>query len=115
MQINITFRGMDSTDSLKSYVNEKIEHIARYFDRTIESHVVLSLERYLQHADITIQAGPQLLRGRVKSEDMYRSIDAAVDKIERQLIRQKDKLCTAKHRRPEEFDSRYLTGEQTLP
>ena len=35
VQINITFRGMDSTDSLKSYVNKKIEHIARYFDRTI--------------------------------------------------------------------------------
>ena len=76
--------------------------------------MVLSLERYLQHADITIQAGPQPA-GPGKSEDMYRSIDAAVDKIERQLIRQKDKLCTAKHRRPEEFDSRYLTGEQTLP
>jgi putative sigma-54 modulation protein len=104
MQVTITFRGMESTESLKSYVNEKVEHLERYFDRAIESHAVLSLERYLQHADITIQAGPFVLRGRVKSEDMYKSIDDAVDKIERQLRRYKDKLRSNKHRPREETE-----------
>ncbi len=98
MQVNITFRGMDSTESLKAYVKEKIEHVEKYFDRPVEAHAVLSLERYLQHADVTITAGHYVLRGRVKSEDMYKSIDEAMDKIERQLRRYKDKLRTAKHR-----------------
>ena len=102
MQVNITFRGMESTDSLKAYVREKIEHIEKYFDRAVEAHAVLSLERYLQHADITIHAGSYLLRGKVKSEDMYKSIDDSVGKIEKQLKRYKDKIKTIKHRAHDE-------------
>jgi putative sigma-54 modulation protein len=102
MQVNITFRGMESTESLKSYVKERIEHIEKYFDRSVEVHAVLSLERYLHHSDITIQAGSYLLRGKVKSEDMYKSIDEAVDKIEKQLKRYKDKLKSTKRGREEE-------------
>ena len=98
MQVNITFRGMESTESLKSYVKERIEHIEKYFDRAVEAHAVLSLERYLHHADITIQAGSYLLRGKTKSEDMYKSIDEAVDKIEKQLKRYRDKLKTTKRK-----------------
>jgi putative sigma-54 modulation protein len=99
MQANITFRGMEPTDSLKAYVVERIEHVEKYFDRPIEVHAVLSLERYLHHADITIHAGQFLLRGRVKSEDMYKSIDEASEKIERQVKRYKEKLRTTKHRK----------------
>ena len=102
MQVNITFRGMESTESLKSYVKERIEHVEKYFDRSVEAHAVLSLERYLHHADITIQAGSYLLRGKTRSEDMYKSIDEAVDKIEKQLKRYKDKLKSTKRGREDE-------------
>jgi putative sigma-54 modulation protein len=98
MQVTITFRGMDSTEALKSYVKERIEHVEKYFDRSVEGHVTLSLERYLHHADLSIQAGHFLLRGKSKSEDMYKSIDEAMDKIEKQVKRYKDKIRTSKHR-----------------
>lgn len=98
MQVNITFRGMDPSDSLKTYVKDRVERVEKYFDRAIEAHAVLSLERYLQHADFTIQAGSYLLRGKARSEDMYKSIDEAMDKLERQLKRYKGKLRAAKVR-----------------
>lgn len=94
MQLNITFRNLDSSDSLKEYAQDKVERVHKYLDRAGEAHVVLSLERHLHHADITIQSGAWLLRGREKSEDMYASIDLAMDKIERQLRRYKEKLKT---------------------
>jgi len=94
MQLNITFRNLASSDSLKEYAQDKVERIHKYLDRAGEAHVVLSLERHLHHADITIQSGAWLLRGREKSEDMYASIDLAMDKIERQLRRYKEKLKT---------------------
>lgn len=92
MQMNITFRQFGASDSLKEYAREKVDRVNRLLDRAGEAHVVLSLERHLHHADITIHSGSWVLRGREKSEDMYASIDLAMDKIERQLRRYKDKL-----------------------
>jgi putative sigma-54 modulation protein len=57
-----------------------------------EAHVTLSLERYLHQADINLHAGPFHVRGKEKSEDMYASIDMAIDKIERQLKKHKERL-----------------------
>ena len=92
MQLNITFRQFGASDSLKEYAREKVDKVNKYLDRAGEAHVVLSLERHLHHADITIHSGAWVLRGREKSEDMYASIDLAMDKIESQLRRYKEKL-----------------------
>jgi putative sigma-54 modulation protein len=92
MQMNITFRHMDPIDSLKNYAQEKVEKANKYLDRAGEANVVLSLERHLHQADITLTSGPFVLRGREKSEDMYASIDKAMERIEKQLRRYKDRL-----------------------
>lgn len=92
MQLNITFRHFDPIDSLKNYAREKVDRAHKYLESAGEAHVVLSLERHLHHADITITSGAFVLRGREKSEDMYASIDLAMDKIERQLRRYKERL-----------------------
>ena len=85
MQLNITFRHFEPIDSLKNYAREKVERANKYHERAGEAHVVLSLERHLHHADITIHSGNFVLRGREKSEDMYASIDRVIDKLERQV------------------------------
>jgi putative sigma-54 modulation protein len=92
MQVNITFRHLESTEALKSHAREKVEHIQRYVDRPSDAHVVLYVDSLEHHADINLKAGPFLLRGRAKSGDMYASIDAAAEKIERQLKKYKEKL-----------------------
>src|SRR5438309_10226530 len=92
MQLNITFRQFGASDALKEYAADKVERVNKYLDRAGEAHVVLSLERHLHHADITIHSAGWVLRGREKSEDMYASIDLAMDKIERQLRRYKERL-----------------------
>jgi putative sigma-54 modulation protein len=92
MQMSITFRNFGASDSLKAYAQEKVERVNKYLDRAGEAHVVLSLERHLHHADITVHSGSFVLRGKEKSEDMYASLDLAMDKIERQLRRYKDRL-----------------------
>ena len=92
MQVNITFRHLEPTEALKAHVKDKVAHIQRYIDRPSEAHAVLHLENLSHHAEITMKAGPFSVRGRGKSEDMYASIDAAADKIERQLKKHKEKL-----------------------
>jgi putative sigma-54 modulation protein len=97
MQVNITFRNMFATDALRSHVEAKLRHmVAKYLDKVTEAHVTLSLERYLHHADINLHAGTFHVRGKEKSEDMYASIDMAVDKIERQLKKYKERIKSHK-------------------
>ena len=92
MQVNITFRHLEPTEALKEHVKDKVAHIQRYIDRPTEAHAVLHLENLHHHAEITMKAGPFSVRGRAKSEDMYASIDAAADKIERQLKKHKERV-----------------------
>jgi putative sigma-54 modulation protein len=92
MQVNITFRHLDPTEALKSHVKERVGHVQRYIDRPSEAHAVLHVENLDHHAEITVKAGRFLLRGSAKSPDMYASIDAATDKIERQLKKHKERL-----------------------
>src|SRR5260370_42229650 len=93
MQVNITFRNMFATDALRNHVEEKLHKVVdKYLDKVTEAHVTLSLERYLHHADINLHAGHFHVRGKEKSEDMYASIDMAIDKIEKQLKKHKERL-----------------------
>lgn len=92
MQVNYTFRNLDSSESLKAYAREKVERVNKYLDRASEAHVTCFLERHHHVCDITIHAGAFSMRGREKSEDFYASVDMAMDKIERQLKRYKEKL-----------------------
>jgi putative sigma-54 modulation protein len=92
MQVNITFRHLDPTDALKAHVRERVEHVQRYIDRPSEVHAVLHVENLDHHAELTIKAGRFLLRGTARSQDMYASIDAAAERIERQLKKHKEKL-----------------------
>ena len=96
MQVNITFRHLEPTEALKSHVRGRVEHVQRYIDRPSDAHAVLHVENLDHHAELTVKAGRFLLRGTAKSPDMYASIDAAADKIERQLMKHKEKLQTHK-------------------
>ena len=101
MQVNITFRNMFATEALRNHVEDKLGRVVdKYLDKVSEAHVTLSLERYLHHADINLHAGIFHVRGKEKSEDMYASIDMAVDKIERQLKKYKERLKSHKPAHP---------------
>src|SRR2546429_9300844 len=93
MQVNITFRNMFATDALRNHVQDKLAKVVdKYLDKVTEAHVTLSLERYLHQADVNLHAGHFHVRGKEKSEDMYASIDMAIEKIERKLKKQKERL-----------------------
>ncbi len=95
MQVNITFRHLDPTDALKTHVKDRLQHVQRYIDRPTEAHAVLHVENLDHHAEITVKAGRFLLRGTGRSQDMYASIDAAADRIEKQLKKHKEKIHTS--------------------
>ena len=63
MHLNITFRNLDTSESIKEHARERVERVNKFLDRAGDAHVVLSLERHLHHADVTIHSGAFVLRG----------------------------------------------------
>lgn len=86
-------KGMEVTDSLKARVEKKLTKLERYFQDDVEAQVRLSQERGNRNiVEITISVGSVILRAEEVSNDMYMSIDRAVDKLNRQIRRHRTKL-----------------------
>jgi putative sigma-54 modulation protein len=87
MEISFTFRHMEPSTELRSYVEEKVYKIKKYFDSPVEAHIVLKIEKFRHIADMTISIDGNKIKAVDESGDMYSSIDQAMDKIEEQLRR----------------------------
>jgi len=92
MQISMTFRHMDATDAMKELVEEKVSRVKKFIQGPIEASVVLSVDRYLHACDVTITASGHTYKGREETDDMYTSIDRVMDKIERQIDKNKGRI-----------------------
>lgn len=96
MQVTVTFRHTEPTEALKSYAEEKIKKIEKFLNSPQEAHVVLSVEKIRHIAEVFITADGLTITGKEETSDLYSAIDKVMDKIERQLKRQKDKRRTRK-------------------
>ncbi len=96
MQINLTGHHIDVTEALKGYVDNKFERLARHFDHVINAHVILSVEKLAQKAEATLHVNGGKLFADSVHEDMYAAIDTLIDKLDRQILRHKEKK--ANHR-----------------
>ncbi|MFQ5464752.1 MAG: ribosome hibernation-promoting factor, HPF/YfiA family [Thermodesulfobacteriota bacterium] len=92
MQVNVTFRHMESSDALRTYAEEKSSRLARYLVEPVEVHWMLSVEKIRHIADATIVAGGVSIKAREDTPDMYSAIDMTIDKLEKQVKRHKEKV-----------------------
>lgn len=93
MKCSVTFRHMKKSDPIREYAEEKVDKITRLIDRGGEAQVTLSVEKHLHVAHIELVTDGSLrIRGLDKSEDMYASIDSAVERIIRQVKRYRSKI-----------------------
>lgn len=91
MQIQLTGHHVEITPALRQYVTEKMERLARHFDHVSNVHVVLSVEKLRQKAEATINLSRGTVFAEAEAEDMYAAIDVLVDKLDRQVKKQKEK------------------------
>ena len=92
MQINLTGHHLDITPALRSYVHEKFARLERHFDHITNIHVILTVEKARQQAEATIHVNRGKLFANAEHDDMYAAIDNLIEKLERQLIKHKEKL-----------------------
>jgi putative sigma-54 modulation protein len=92
MQISVTFKNLDPSDHLKSYVQNKLNKLDKLLDNPAEANVVLSVEKIRHIAEIKITGDRLSINCREKTGDMYSSIDMALDKLEKQIKKNKQKI-----------------------
>ena len=91
MHIQLTGHHVEITPALRQFVTDKMERIARHFDHIGNVHVVLSVEKLLQKAEATIHLQRGTVFADAVAEDMYAAIDVLIDKLDRQVKKQKEK------------------------
>lgn len=99
MGLNLTFRHMEATDSLRNYAIDKIKKLKKYLDTPLSANVVLSVEKFRHIADVSINVDGTIIRGVEETGDMYSAIDLVVDKLEKQIKKHRSKI---RQRRGEE-------------
>lgn len=92
MQLTISGHHLDVTDALNEYVTNKISRLERHHDRITSTAVILSVDKLEQKAEATVHVSGAEFFADATHEDLYAAIDALVDKLDRQLIKHKEKM-----------------------
>ena len=92
MQTSVTFKNLDSSDNLKSYVADKLDRFDKYLYNPAEANVVLSVEKFRHIAEINITGDRLNINGKEETNDMYSAIDMVLDKLEKQIKKNKQKI-----------------------
>ena len=102
MQTSVTFKNLDPSDHLKSYVGDKLDRFDKFLDNPAEANVVLAVEKFRHIAEINISGDRLTINGKEETVDMYSAIDMVLDKLEKQIKKNKEKIrerrSTAKNR-----------------
>ena len=91
MNLKLTGNHVEITDAMREYVISKISKITRHFDHVIDVSVILSIEKLKQKAEANVHVRGKDIFVETDSEDMYASIDSLVDKLDRQILKHKEK------------------------
>ena len=124
MNISVTFRHVDASDSIRARATEKIAKLQKFLRQPMTARVTVSLEKLLHLVEARISSGGERYEAHDATEDMYASIDKVLDKLERQIrgtkgvARGKKKRGGATLRRgplPETLEAPRLARPKTAP
>ena len=98
MQVQFTFKQMPPSQAVKDYITDKLDRLEKYDIAPGDLHAILSVEKFNRVAELSCTSRGIHFRSLESSEDMFTSIDMAVDKLERQLRKHKEKVKNDKRK-----------------
>lgn len=92
MNLIIKGKQIDVTESVDNYIRKKMNKLEKYFDQIIEAVATVSVEKNRHIFEVTLQAKKSIIRAEEESDSIFNSIDRVVERLERQIIKYKEKL-----------------------
>jgi putative sigma-54 modulation protein len=97
MNLNVSGHQFDITPAIRSYVSSKLERVTRHFDHVIDAHVILSVNKLRQKAEVTLHVRGKDIHCACEEADLYAAIDLLADKLDRQVLKYKGKRFAKPH------------------
>jgi putative sigma-54 modulation protein len=97
MNLQLTGHHVDITASIRDYVVSKLERINRHFEQVIDVNVIMSVQKLDQVIEATVHLSGKDIHVACHDGDMYAAIDGLVDKLDRQIIKHKEKFNEGRH------------------
>ena len=91
MNLKLTGNHVEITAAMREYVTTKISKITRHFDHVIDVSVILSVEKHVQKAEANVHVKGKDIFVEADGDNMYASIDSLIDKLDRQVLKYKEK------------------------
>jgi putative sigma-54 modulation protein len=91
MQLNLSGRHVEVTDAMRAYAEKKLERIRRHFEQVIDVHMVMSVDKNEHKAEATLHCCGTDIHADATDSNMYRAIDALADKLDRSVLKFKEK------------------------
>ena len=92
MNLNITGHHLEVTPAIRGYVEEKLKRVTRHFDHVIDVSVTLTVEKLKHKAEVNLHTAGKDIYVEAIEADMYASVDVLVDKLDRQVLKHKEKI-----------------------
>ena len=97
MNLNVSGHHLEVTPAIRTYVSGKFGRVTRHFDHVIDAHVILSVDKLSQKAEVTLHVRGKDIHAECIDADLYAAIDLLVDKLDRQVMKYKDKTQAKPH------------------
>jgi putative sigma-54 modulation protein len=97
MNLHITGHHVQVTPAIREYVSGKMERVTKHFDHVIDVNVILSVEKLRQKIEATVHVRGKDIFCESTEEDMYAAIDTLIDKLDRTIIKHKEKNLSHRH------------------
>ena len=97
MNLNLTGHQLPITPAIRDYVAVKLERITHHFDNVIDVNVIMSVDKLQQRVEATVHVRGREIFCEASAADMYAAIDGLVDKLDRTIIKHKEKALSQRH------------------
>ena len=104
MNLNITGHHIEVTPAIREYVTGKLDRVLRHFDQVTSSHVILSVEKLQQKAEVTLHVKGKDIFADATDGDLYVAIDLVADKLDRQVVKHKERVSHHNHDKRSQVD-----------
>ncbi len=111
MRYTVTGKNIEVTEAMKDIAVQKISKLEKFFTPETSANITMSVEKKIHKIEVTIPIKGGAIRAEEHDETMYAAIDIVLDKLERQLIKHRQKI-TARHRHSGHFKNDYLDYDE---